>query len=88
MDRCARPGDRGRRCAVGGMTPTELKLSWMLWLCIGFLIGYRYHVLRVRDIQARRIKRIIESWRDRALDKLLADVALRCIERPTNVRCN
>lgn len=58
------------------MTPNDLTLSWMLWLCIGFLIGYRYHVLKVRD------------QRDRALDQLLTDVAIRCIERPTNVRCN
>ncbi len=40
------------------MTPTDLTFSWMLWLCVGFLIGYRYHVLKVRDIQARRIKRM------------------------------
>ena len=26
--------------------------------------------------------------RDKAVDQLLARVALRCIERPTNVRCN
>ena len=70
------------------MTPNDLTLSWMLWLCVGFLIGHRYHVLKVRDIQARRIKRIIEARRDRALDQLLSDVAIRCIERPTNVRSN
>ena len=23
------------------MTPNELTLSWMLWLCVGFLLGYR-----------------------------------------------
>ncbi len=67
------------------MTPNDLTLSWMLWLCAGFLIGYRYHVLKVRDIQARRIKRMIQ---DCALDRLLTDVALQCIERPTNVRSN
>ena len=63
------------------MTPNDLTLSWMLWLCVGFLIGYRYHVLKVRDDRARK-------KRDRALDQLLTDVAIRCIERPTNVRSN
>ncbi len=63
------------------MTPNDLTLSWMLW---GFLIGYRlcvYHALKVRDDRER-------EERDAALDELLADVAVRCIERPTNVRCN
>ena len=67
------------------MTPNEITLSIVLWFCVGFLYGYRYHVLKVRDIQARRIKRMIQ---DCALDRLMADVAVRCIERPTNVRCN
>ena len=67
------------------MTPTEFTVSILIWLCVGFLIGYRYHVLKVRDIQARRIKRMIQ---DCALDRLMADVAVRCIERPTNVRVN
>ncbi len=44
------------------MTPTDLTFSWMLWLSVGFLIGYRYHVLKVRDIQARRIKRMALEW--------------------------
>lgn len=44
------------------MTPTEFTLSLMLWLCVGFLIGYRYHVLKVRDIQMRRIKRMALEW--------------------------
>lgn len=70
------------------MTPTELKLSWMLWLCIGFLVGYRYHVREVRRVIDARIKRSIESRRDRALDKLLADVAIKCVETPTDVRVN
>ena len=67
------------------MTPTELRLSWMLWLCIGFLIGYRYHTHQVRDAVFARVDRII---RDRALDQVLAEVAIKCIERPTNVRTN
>lgn len=70
------------------MTPNDLTLSWMLWLCVGFLIGYRCHVNRVRKIIDARIKRSIESRRDEAVDQLLAKVALRCIERPTNVRTN
>lgn len=44
------------------MTPNDLTLSWMLWLCVGFLIGYRYHVLKVRNIEARRIKRMALEW--------------------------
>ena len=44
------------------MTPTELTYSWMLWLCVGFLIGYRYHVLKVRDLVARRTKRMALEW--------------------------
>jgi hypothetical protein len=67
------------------MTENELFLSWMLWLCVGFLIGYRYHVLKVRQIQAQRIERML---RDCALDPLLTDVALWCIEHPTNARVN
>lgn len=62
------------------MTPTDLTYSWMLWLCVGFLIGYRYHVLKVRDAVRSRVDRIIQ---DRALDKVLADVAVRCMEAPT-----
>ncbi len=67
------------------MTPTELRLSWMLWLCVGFLIGYRYHVLKVRHAVSARVDRML---RDRALDKLLADVAVKCLERPMNVKVN
>ncbi len=67
------------------MTPNDLTLSWMLWLCVGFLIGYRYHVLKVRDAVKARVDRMI---RDRALDELIADVAIRCIEHPTDARCN
>ncbi len=67
------------------MTPTELTYSWMLWLCVGFLIGYRYHVLKVRWVIQRRIE---QRRQDRALERILADVALRCIERPTDARCN
>ena len=67
------------------MSPNEITLSIVLWFCVGFLYGYRYHVLKVRDIQARRIKRMIQ---DCELDRLMADVAVRCIERPTNERCN
>ena len=67
------------------MTPNDLFLSWMLWLCVGFLIGFNHHVLKVRQIQAQRIERML---RDCALDRLLTDVALRCIEHPTDARCN
>ncbi len=37
-------------------------LSGLLWLCVGFLIGYRYHVLQVREIVARRTKRMAFEW--------------------------
>ncbi|KKN38005.1 hypothetical protein LCGC14_0757700 [marine sediment metagenome] len=67
------------------MTPNDLTLSWMLWLCVGFLIGYRYHVLKVRDAVNMRIKRQLQ---DRALDRMIADVAVRCIEHPTDARVN
>lgn len=40
------------------MSQTELTLSFALWLCVGFVIGYRYHVLKVRDIVARRSRRM------------------------------
>jgi len=70
------------------MTPDELTLSLMLWLCVGFLIGYRYHVLKVRDAVARRTTRITELRRERALDRVLANVGVACIERPMNVRVN
>ena len=63
------------------MTPNELTLSMMLWLCLGFLIGYRYHVKEARDDSERK-------ERDVAVDRMLANVALRCIERPTDSRVN
>ena len=63
------------------MTPTEFQLSWMLWLCVGFLIGYRYHVKEARDDLERK-------ERDEAVDQLMARVALRCIESPTDSRVN
>ena len=63
------------------MTPNELFLSMMLWLCAGFLIGYRYHVKEARDDLERK-------ERDEAVDQLIARVAVRCIEPPTNVRRN
>ena len=63
------------------MTPNELFLSGMLWLAAGFLIGYRYHVKEARDDLARK-------ERDEAVDQLLARVALRCTERPTDSRVN
>ncbi len=63
------------------MTPNDLTLSLMLWLCVGFLIGYRYHVLKARDDRER-------EERDATLDELLADVAVRCIEHPTDARVN
>ena len=55
------------------MTPTELTLSILLWFCAGCLAGYRYHVLEARD---------------EAVDRMLARVAVRCIERPTDARVN
>ena len=58
------------------MTPDELFLSGMLWLCVGFLIGYRYHVKEARDDLKRK-------ERDEAVDQLMARVAVRCAERPT-----
>lgn len=60
------------------MTETEFFLSGMLWLCVGFLVGYRYHVLKVRDAIRSRIDRII---RDRALDNLIADVAVTSCQK-------
>ncbi len=63
------------------MTLNDLTLSCLLWLCVGFLIGYRYHVLKVRDDRER-------EERDAALDELIADVAVRCIEHPTDARVN
>ena len=63
------------------MSPNELTLSLMLWLCVGFLIGYRYHVKKAQDDLERKEL-------DEAVDQLLARVALRCIERPTEPRVN
>ena len=63
------------------MTPDELFLSGMLWLSVGFLIGYRYHVKEARDDLERK-------ERDEAVDQLIARVAVRCIERPTDARVN
>ena len=63
------------------MSPNELTLSMMLWLSAGFLIGYRYHVLKARYDQVRK-------QRDEALGDMMARVAVRCAERPTDVRTN
>ncbi len=63
------------------MTSTDLYLSWMFWLCVGFLIGYCYHVLKARDDRKR-------EEREEALDELIADVAVRCIEHPRDARVN
>ena len=73
------------------MTENELVLSWMLWLLFGWLIGYRYHVLQVNRIVARRTQRVLEEAQERALDRLLADVAVSCLgipTIPTNPRVN
>ena len=63
------------------MTPNELTLSWMLWLCAGFLIGYRYHVKEARDDLERK-------ERNEAVDQLMARVAMRCAKRPTDSGVN
>ena len=63
------------------MTHNDLFLSMMLWLCAGFLIGYRYHVKEARDDLERK-------ERNEAVDRMMARVALRCIERPTDSRVN
>ena len=36
------------------MTPDDLFLSGMLWLSVGFLIGYRYQVKEARDDLERK----------------------------------
>ena len=63
------------------MTPDDLRFSWMLWLCVGWLIGYRFHVLQVRQAQARKA-------RNEALDRVIANVAIACLDHPTNARVN
>ena len=45
-----------------------MQLSWMLWLCVGFLIGYRYHVHEVGDKKQKEI--------DRQVDRILAEAAV------------
>ena len=66
------------------MTPNEITLSLMLWLSVGFLIGYHYHVKEARDDKARAARK----ERDEAVDRMTARVAVRCIERPTDARVN
>ncbi len=56
------------------MTPNDLFLSGMLWFCVGFLIGYRYQVWRVRKIVAARAHRIWLEWRDCSIRELLKEV--------------
>ena len=70
------------------MTPNELFLSGMLWLAAGFLIGYRYHVKEARDDKARAARKERDEEVDEAVNQLLARVAVRCIERPTDSRLN
>ena len=70
------------------MTPNEFQLSWILWLAAGFLIGYRYHVKEARDDRARAARKERDEAVDKAVDQLLARVAMRCAERPTDVRTN
>ena len=45
------------------------------------LVGVPYALDRWKARKSRK-------ERDEAVDRLMADVAVRCIERPTNVRCN
>ena len=70
------------------MTPNEITLSFMLWLCVGFLFGYRYHVKEARDDRARAARKERDEAVDKAVDQLLAMVAVRCAERPTDSRVN
>ena len=56
-------------------------LSGIAWLIAGFFIGYRYHVLKVREIQARRTKLVAQELRDCELDRLVAKVAVESLEQ-------
>ena len=53
---------------------------------IVFLLSWAAHYTLLED--NRDLKREVMEFRNQELDRLIADVALRCIERPTNERCN
>ena len=53
---------------------------------IVFLLSWAAHHTLLGD--NRDLKREVMEFRNQELERLLADVAVRCIERPTNVRCN
>ena len=60
-------------------------LSGLLWLVVGFFIGRHHHALQVREIVARRIA---QQLRDREVDRLIAKVAVACLETPSDARVN
>ena len=53
---------------------------------IVFLLSWAAHHTLLGD--NRDLKREVMEFRNQELDRLIADVALRCIDRPTNERCN
>ena len=58
-----------------------------LSVAVGIVATYVFSVVLV-GVMCALESRASRKEQDCALDKLLADVAIRCIERPTNVRCN
>jgi len=56
-------------------------------LALGFVSAYVFSTVLVA-VMCIAESRAARKERDRALDQLLSDVAIRCIERPTDVPIN
>lgn len=56
-------------------------------LVLGFLSVFTASGIFVGVMCAIGLRRAVKE-RERALDQVLAEVAIRCIERPTNVKVN
>ena len=64
--------------------------SFLVGLTLGaltvFLLSWAAHLTLLEDNRDLRCE--VAEFRDREMDRLIADVALRCAERPTDSRVN
>ena len=65
-------------------------IAFLVGLALGavivFLLSLAAHYTLLDE--NRQLKREVVEFRDQELERLLTDVAIRCIERPKNVKCN
>ena len=65
-------------------------IAFLVGLALGavivFLLSLAAHYTLLDE--NRQLKREVVEFRNQELERLLADVAMQCIERPTNARSN